>query len=88
MGGENGEVMEFPVILSFPVKHNWFNNADISLIKRSAKELLDWSEPFRSIVLPRPGCGNGGLKWEDVKPVLEPILDGRFHVITFGKDKE
>jgi hypothetical protein len=83
-------------VYSFPVKHNWYEKADLALIERSAKELLaiaDESYPKDQgylvsdttsvIVLPRPGCGNGGLKWEDVKPVLEPILDDRFHVITF-----
>lgn len=72
-------------IWSFPVKHNWYEKADIELIKRSAEELvalLPKDKKLR-VVLPRPGCGNGGLKWEDVKPVLEPILDDRFHVITF-----
>jgi hypothetical protein len=77
-------------LYSFPVKHHWFQKADIALIEQSAKQLVtliteDWDsgdkEPI--IVLPRPGCGNGQLNWEDVKPILEPILDDRFHVITF-----
>jgi hypothetical protein len=73
---------------TFPVKHNWYERADIALIAQSAKYFADYfSHPELSeerIVLPRPGCGNGGLRWEDVRPVLEPILDDRFHVITFA----
>lgn len=78
-------------LVSFPVKHNWFEKADLDLIKRSALDLVDLinemdfgAEDHPVVVIPRPGCGNGQLKWEDVKPILEPILDDRFHVITFS----
>lgn len=80
-GGELGKI-----ILSFPVKHQWFQTADLDLIRQSATELVVWANAtnVKTIVLPRPGCGNGHLRWEDVKPILEEILDDRFHVITFG----
>lgn len=73
------------VLYSFPVKHQWMQQADPELIKTSAKILSSYvdQDEFKVVLLPRPGCGNGGLKWEDVKPVLEPILDDRFYVITF-----
>lgn len=79
------------VLVSFPVKHHWRQEADPELIKRSATELIkvvdDVSlEDGEVVVMPRPGCGNGGLRWEDVRPILEPILDNRFHVITFGRE--
>lgn len=66
-----------PSVLSFPVKHNWWELADIELIKRSAKELLGYAEqcPHLTFILPRPGCGNGRLKWEWVKPILEFLPD-------------
>lgn len=77
-------------LCSFPVKHNWWEKADKELIERSARELLDFidyraafDQPFKSILLPRPGCGNGQLDWKDVKPIIEPILDDRFYVITY-----
>lgn len=73
-----------PWIISFPVKHNWYEKADLALIKDSAQRLASWNAsrgPY-TVVLPRPGCGNGHLKWEDVRPVLAPILDNRFYVIT------
>jgi hypothetical protein len=34
---------------------------------------------WQRVVLPRAGCGNGGLNWEmAVRPVLADILDDRF----------
>lgn len=72
------------VIVTFPVKHNWYEKADIKLIETSAKKVsVMRALEGRTIVMPRPGCGNGGLRWDDVRPVLAPILDDRFHVITF-----
>lgn len=72
---------------SFPVKHNWWEEADIELIAYSAMSLnlsLSYMDyPTNTIVVPRPGCGNGSLDWEDVKPVLEKVWDDRYHVITF-----
>lgn len=77
-----------PKLYSFPVKLNWYEKANIDLIVCSAEALsacLSDTYPDQAItvVLPRPGCGNGRLKWDDVKLVLNPILDDRFHVITF-----
>lgn len=73
------------VIFAFPVKHNWWEEADLELIKRSAMELMKIlnTTGIKSVLLPRPGCGNGKLKWEDVKPVIEPILDDRVTIVTW-----
>lgn len=75
-------------LMSFPVKHNWWEKADPELIERSAHEAVVMADRFTStypftFVMPRPGCGNGGLTWNAVKPIIEPILDDRFTVITF-----
>lgn len=82
-------------IYSFPVKHMWDEVADPELIARSALELVAAIDNIPTnnsaalatlrIVIPRPGCGNGSLRWEDVRPILQPILDDRFHIITFGR---
>ena len=71
-------------LFSFPVKHQWWEMADLELIRESAKDLQRKLLGSSTCVLPRPGCGNGGLRWQDVKPVIADILDDRFHVITFG----
>ena len=72
-------------VVAFPVKHNWWEKADVRLIERSAVELVDLTnqKAWENVVIPRPGCGNGGLEWEAVKPILEKYLDDRFSVITF-----
>lgn len=73
-------------IVSFPVKHNWWKKSDFTLIERSTQELVAITNKMRwpIVVVPRPGCGNGGLDWKDVKPILEKYLDDRFKIITFG----
>lgn len=72
-------------IFSFPVKHNWWEEADLDLIKRSLEGLYEimatigfQKQPF---ILPRPGCGNGRLTWEQVKPLFVPVSN-RVWVIT------
>lgn len=61
-------------ILTFPVKHNWWEKADLALIKKSV-EFLSGCDRAYTFHLPRPGCGNGRLSWEDVKPLLESLPD-------------
>jgi len=71
---------------SFPVKHNWWENADLELIERSARELVIFANDdptWTKILIPRPGCGNGHLDYAVVRPILAPILDDRFLIVTF-----
>jgi hypothetical protein len=70
-------------IVAFPVKHSWSDEADPKLINKSVLELLVYANfmALESIILPRPGCGNGKLNWGDVKPLLAP-LDDRFIVVS------
>jgi hypothetical protein len=87
--GEYFDENDRPVNLAmFPVKHNWWEKADLALIEQSCKELLALAAmyPHSTVfVIPRPGCGNGKLRWEDVRPVLLKYFDAddRFHVITW-----
>lgn len=70
-------------LVSFPTKYDWRERSDLDLIKRSALQLYVVAEAmgWNRVILPRPGCANGGLDWEVVKPVLQEILDERFWII-------
>lgn len=81
-------------VFTMPVKHNWWEAADIELIERSLKELVEDVNSFdgtvgcdfieiNSLAMPRPGCGNGQLDWKDVKSICEKYLDDRFIVYDY-----
>lgn len=73
-------------IYSFPVKHHWSELADLDLIIQSAREMAIIADvqEYNHVVIPRPGCGNGRLSWDQVKLALREILDDRFYIITWG----
>ncbi len=50
-------------IVTFPVKNHWKQDADLQLIKKSAKELLVMTlyNNWQRVILPAPGTGNGRL---------------------------
>lgn len=74
-----------PALVSFPTKYHPSDSSDLALISQSARELVHAADEkqWENVLLGRPGCGLGGLKWEeDVKPLLETLFDDRFTVIT------
>lgn len=73
-----------PWLLSFPVKHEWHESADLELIRCSAIDLMQLVDPmaWTTVLLPRPGCGNGRLQWDQVREVIAPLLDDRIAVVS------
>lgn len=72
-------------ILTFPVKHKVEQKADLQLIADSCMQSFDMANKFgwQNVLIPRPGCGAGGLNYEnEVREVLRLILDDRFKIIT------
>ena len=76
-------------LVSFPTKNDWRDDSDLDLIEASCRELMATLEPYNSplVYLPRPGCGRGRLRWSEVQPVIEPILDDRVVIVTFDSSK-
>jgi O-acetyl-ADP-ribose deacetylase (regulator of RNase III) len=71
-------------LVAFPTKYHWKEKSDLKLIERSAFQLLTITEAFgwKKILMTRPGCGKGGLNWEEVEPILKRWLDSRFYVVS------
>jgi O-acetyl-ADP-ribose deacetylase (regulator of RNase III)/uncharacterized protein YwgA len=68
----NGEKL----IINFPTKTEWFKKSQYSYIEEGLKDLAKVIEQYniKSIAIPPLGCGNGGLKWEKVKPMMDQYL--------------
>lgn len=63
-------------VLNFPTKQHWRNPSRIEWIELGLKKFVDSYESrgITSISFPRLGCGNGGLDWDDVRPLMERYL--------------
>jgi O-acetyl-ADP-ribose deacetylase (regulator of RNase III)/uncharacterized protein YwgA len=63
-------------IINFPTKVDWKHKSSYSYIKSGLEELVRVIAEYniKSIAVPPLGCGNGGLSWEKVKPLLEEYL--------------
>lgn len=70
---------------SYPTKNDWRDPAITGLIIDGAHQLMQFAATLNiQVILPRPGCGLGGFDWEkQVKPMISPILDDNFTVISF-----
>jgi hypothetical protein len=86
MSGNHVHYLE-SMLVSFPVEDTWTSQADISLVRRSACELLELVNDmgWERVYMPLPGCGMGGLRPSDVISVLAPVLDDRFIVLNKGE---
>lgn len=66
----------------------WAAKADIAIIERSCEQLVELADKhphWKTILVPKAGCGAGELEWSDVEPVMQKYLDDRFIVCDYGK---
>lgn len=59
-------------IINFPTKGHWRGNSQLADIKAGLQTLIQEVKrlDIKSISIPPLGCGNGGLDWSEVKPLI------------------
>ena len=83
---DNGSLyISHAALFLLPTKNHWKDGSDISLIENGLRVLVKWynnQETKPSVALPRLGCGLGGLKWEEVKPLCAKWLTSDNFVVV------
>ena len=77
-------------IINFPTKRHWKDNSRIDDIEKGLDDLVNTIREvgINSIAIPMLGCGEGGLNWDDVKPMIEKAVEplDKVRVIVFEGD--
>lgn len=65
-------------IVNFPTKQHWRGGSKMQYIEDGLKDLVTKIKrrKVRSIAMPPLGCGFGGLKWSEVRPLIEKSFEG------------
>ncbi|MBA3670155.1 MAG: macro domain-containing protein [Sphingomonas sp.] len=63
-------------VLNFPTKRHWRYPSKVDFIERGLEKFCAEYENrgIREIAFPRLGCGNGGLEWDEIRPLMERYL--------------
>ncbi len=72
---ETGELSGPRWIINFPTKQHWRNPSRLEWITTGLEDLARVAREtgIRSLALPPLGCGNGGLDWLKVRPLIESL---------------
>lgn len=70
-------ITESKYIINFPTKQHWKSPSKLEYIELGLYALKDAIKKYdiKSISLPPLGCGNGGLDWNIVKPMIIESLE-------------
>lgn len=76
-----------PHLIYFQTKEHWKEPSNLGIITVSMGDLcfmivkLNW----KKVLLPQPGCGKGGLNWEeDVYPNIKLLLDNHPQIEVYN----
>jgi O-acetyl-ADP-ribose deacetylase (regulator of RNase III) len=74
---DNGGLVEPKYIINFPTKRHWRQPSRMSDIVCGLVDLVHQVKELKikSIAIPPLGCGNGGLNWSEVKPLIEAAFE-------------
>ena len=69
----SGGLLKPNYIINFPTKNHWRGKSSLESIRDGLKDLVAQVRHLRirSIAVPPLGCGNGGLEWSEVRPLIE-----------------
>lgn len=75
---DSGGLVRPNFIINFPTKDHWRGSSRIEFIRDGLADLVAQVKRLgiRSIAVPPLGCGNGGLNWLDVRPLIESAFEG------------
>jgi len=73
---ETGQLTNPRFIINFPTKQHWKEKTKLEYINRGLSDLANIIKILKinSIAVPPLGCGNGGLDWKTVRPMIEKSL--------------
>jgi O-acetyl-ADP-ribose deacetylase (regulator of RNase III) len=64
-------------IINFPTKSHWKGKSKIEYIEQGLNDLIQQIKinNISSVAVPPLGCGNGGLEWDVVRPLIEKAAE-------------
>jgi O-acetyl-ADP-ribose deacetylase (regulator of RNase III) len=70
---DTGGLVRPNYIINFPTKDHWRGASKLAYVRDGLVDLVAQVDRLRiaSIAMPPLGCGNGGLDWNDVRPLIE-----------------
>lgn len=75
---DNGQLTRPRWIVNFPTKGHWRSRSRLEDVEAGLEDLRSVITELgiTSIAIPPLGCGNGGLDWNIVRPLIEDTLQG------------
>lgn len=84
---ETGSLTPPRFIINFPTKRHWRGKSRLEDIRSGLAALTDEIQKrgIRSVAIPPLGCGLGGLRWDEVRPLIAASLEplGEVRVVIF-----
>lgn len=87
---DRGDTAQPRYIINFPTKKHWRTKSKLDYIKAGLTALVAEVEQrhISSIAVPPLGCGNGGLNWNEVRPLIEQAFAplSNVHTLIYEPD--
>lgn len=75
--------------ISLPTKRDWRDPSTMELVEQGCRELVELARVLeiggnkQPILVPKLGCGLGGLNWErQVRPMVDALLDSERFILV------